>query len=292
MWAECRAQADERLLELADFFSGTKALTRVGKDAQLQEWFGQLATQVRALDSADATSAGRKMHHMIGALSEVEQFHQIEAALQIKQFLQETRELLQRMIRVVNVRESTLVTLSVVSDMSYAWESIDDYTELMRSRIERDPFCVLKLRATFLKLVSILDSRPHQSGELARPSVSQYYSSELVAYVRRVLQVIPERMFAILFEVVQLQAHELAQLPVKVVRTELSGPSSTLATARATPRRCWRASSTCTRRCSIKVDEGSFRRHPPGDRASVVLALRTCTSARASRRRWRRRWGR
>ena len=30
MWAECRAQADERLLELADFFSGTKALTRVG----------------------------------------------------------------------------------------------------------------------------------------------------------------------------------------------------------------------------------------------------------------------
>ena len=224
MWAECRAQADERLLELADFFSGTKALTRVGKDAQLQEWFGQLATQVRALDSADATSAGRKMHHMIGALSEVEQFHQIEAALQIKQFLQETRELLQRMIRVVNVRESTLVTLSVVSDMSYAWESIDDYTELMRSRIERDPFCVLKLRATFLKLVSILDSplvRINQANSPDLHSVSQYYSSELVAYVRRVLQVIPENMFAILFEVVQLQAHELAQLPVKVVRTEL-----------------------------------------------------------------------
>ena len=34
------------------------------------------------------------------------------------------------MIRVVNVRELVLVTLSVVSDMSYAWETMGDYTEL------------------------------------------------------------------------------------------------------------------------------------------------------------------
>ena len=51
------------------------------------------------------------------------------------------------MIRVVNVRESVLVTLSVVSDMAYAWVAMADYAPLMRVRIQRNPFCVLKLRA-------------------------------------------------------------------------------------------------------------------------------------------------
>ncbi len=31
-----------------------------------------------------------------------------------------------------------LVTLDIVSDMAYAWEAINDYTELMRARIQRD----------------------------------------------------------------------------------------------------------------------------------------------------------
>ena len=99
-------QAHARLNELADFFSGERALTRVGKDEQLVGWFQQLAAQVEALHSADATLAGRKMHHLIAALSEVEQFHQLEQSLQIKQFLAETRALLSRMVRVVNIRDN------------------------------------------------------------------------------------------------------------------------------------------------------------------------------------------
>ena len=96
-----------------------------------------LVEQVKQLEPDDSTIAGRKMHHLIAALKEVEQFHQIEASLQIKQYLGEVRELLYRMIRVVNVRELVLVTLSVVSDMSYAWETMGDYTELMRQRVQR-----------------------------------------------------------------------------------------------------------------------------------------------------------
>ena len=57
----------------------------------------------------------------------------------------QVRELLYRMVRVVNVREIVLGTLSIVSDMSYAWEMMGEYTELMRQRVQRDPFCVLKL---------------------------------------------------------------------------------------------------------------------------------------------------
>jgi hypothetical protein len=80
------------------------------------------------------------------------------------------------------VRESTLVTLDVVCDMSYAWLAISDYAPLMRNRIQRNPFSVLKLRATFLKLSSILESplvRIQQSNSPDEESVSQYYSSEV-----------------------------------------------------------------------------------------------------------------
>ena len=86
-----KSKVEESLTELADFFSGEKTLTRVGRDAQLREWFLRLAEQVRSLASSDSTATGRKVHHLITALSEVEQFHQIESALQLKQFLAEAR---------------------------------------------------------------------------------------------------------------------------------------------------------------------------------------------------------
>ena len=85
MWTEARTQVVERLTELSEAFTGTKALSRVGKDDQLQKWFSQLADQVASLDIDDSNACGRKMHHLIAALSEVEQFHQIESFLQMKQ---------------------------------------------------------------------------------------------------------------------------------------------------------------------------------------------------------------
>ena len=64
MWAEDKQQVIERLRELSEAFTGLKALTRVGKDEQLQGWFAQLASQVELLDSADLNASGRKMHHV------------------------------------------------------------------------------------------------------------------------------------------------------------------------------------------------------------------------------------
>ena len=269
MWDKSKSQVVSMLQELSEAFKGDKILSRIGKDEQLQHWFSQLAEQVKLLDASDIVQSGRKLHHLIAALVEVEQFHQIEAALQLKQFLHETRELLTRMIRVVSVRESTLVTLDVVCDMSYAWLAISDYAPLMRNRIQRNPFSVLKLRATFLKLSSILESplvRIQQSNSPDEESVSQYYSSEVrslprsclalealhasahhgavslchapealhasahhgartspqvATFMRHVMQVIPENMFAILSDVVTIQANELRELPVKVEREAL-----------------------------------------------------------------------
>jgi len=66
--------------------------------------FTQLSGEVEKLDYANATAAGRKITSLIQALQDVEEFHQIETNLQVKQFLADTRGYLTKMIRTANVR--------------------------------------------------------------------------------------------------------------------------------------------------------------------------------------------
>jgi WASH complex subunit strumpellin len=42
--------------------------------------------------------------------------------------------------------------LQIVGDLSYAWEIVDSYTNIMQEGIKKDPSLVIKLRATFLKV--------------------------------------------------------------------------------------------------------------------------------------------
>lgn len=57
---------------------------------------------------------------------------QIESSLQVKQFLIDTRQYLYQMIRIVNVKEEIMYTLSLVGDISYAWDIIRTYVGYMQ----------------------------------------------------------------------------------------------------------------------------------------------------------------
>lgn len=223
-WDTCKTQSSERMKELAEYFSGEKALTRVAKNESLQKWFGVIAEKVEGLNYADSTLAGRKIQQLITALEEVEQFHQIESSLHIKQFLEDTRQFLQQMIRIVNIKEEYLVIMSVVSDMSYAWQVIDNYQPHMHRLIKADPSYIVMLRSTFLKLSSILDLplvRINQASSPDLVSVSEYYSGQLVGFVRRVLEVIPRSMFDILSQIIEIQTNHLQELPTKLEKDKL-----------------------------------------------------------------------
>jgi WASH complex subunit strumpellin len=52
-------------------------------------------------------------------LEEVQEFHQIETSLQIKQFLADTRVYLVKMMRTVNIKEAMMNTIAIVSDFRY-----------------------------------------------------------------------------------------------------------------------------------------------------------------------------
>jgi WASH complex subunit strumpellin len=52
-------------------------------------------------------------------------------------------------------------------------------------------------------------------------SVSQYYSGELVEYVRKVLHIIPETMFGLLARIVSLQTSVIKELPTRLDKDRL-----------------------------------------------------------------------
>ena len=52
-------------------------------------------------------------------------------------------------------------------------------------------------------------------------SVAQYYSAELVAYVRKVLQIIPESLFKVLDQIISLQTDRIEELPTRLEKDKL-----------------------------------------------------------------------
>jgi len=221
-WARARAAASQRTIELADYFTGEKALTRVQRNESLVAWFQSLSEEIRKLEYEDqhTTVTGRKIQTLINALKEVEQFDQLDNNLQVKAFLEETRAFLLEMIRAVGVQSSMLAMMDTVSDLSYAWGgALQEYIPILHSRIQQDPTSVTLLRAMFLKLTSILDIplvRINQCNSPDIASVAEYYSSELVEFVRAVLKIIPTSVFEILQKIVTLEEEKFKPVPNRI----------------------------------------------------------------------------
>ena len=208
LWNEYKQQSFDRIHELAEYFSGEKALTKVERNENLQSWFTRISQQIYSLAYTDATVAGRLLVQLRTALDEVEMFHQLENSLQARVYISETRIFLGNMLRLLNAKDDTLVTLSIVSDFAYSWELIPVYVKIFQQAIQTQPSMVIKLRAVFLKLTSVLDFplvRINEAGSPDLVSVSSLYSSKLVEFVEHVLSIIPRAMFVLIGRIMKLQ---------------------------------------------------------------------------------------
>jgi WASH complex subunit strumpellin len=84
------------------------------------------------------------------------------------------------------------------------------------------------LRATFLKAASILDVpliRITAIDSSDSVSVAEYYSSELVEFVRLVLEIIPVSVFKILSQIEHIQTHLIKHIPMKIEAEDLNNYS-------------------------------------------------------------------
>jgi len=226
-WDNGKREAATRLDELGQFFGG-EGLSRTEGNKTLEKYFHDLAREVDALDVKDsAVASGRKIAQMREALKEVEQFHGLDSSLQVRAFLEDVRNFLTQMLRIVNIGPSVMGVLEFVSDLSYAWDVLrenNSYIAQMQLRIRDNPSLMLKLRSVLVKLSSILNVplvRINQANSKDLVSVSAFYSDELVAYVRSVLEIIPHTVFDILEQVIFLQTNRIPQLDAKVEKERI-----------------------------------------------------------------------
>ncbi|XP_065337237.1 WASH complex subunit 5 [Cloeon dipterum] len=222
-WTAHRLESQERLQELSDLFSGTKALPKVNKNESLQNWFAETASTIESLDIEEKTSKN-KIFNLVQALEEVQVFHQLDSTVEVRQCLEDTRNLLKRMLRLSTVKEEWLIALQIIGDFNYAWVIIGSYTAMMQNGIKEDPLLVGRLRSIFIKLSSAMETpliRINESGSQDLLQVSQFYSGLLVAYVGRVLHVIPQMTFTLMARIIDLQTNTLVELPTRLDKDAL-----------------------------------------------------------------------
>ncbi|OXA51094.1 WASH complex subunit strumpellin [Folsomia candida] len=220
-WNNYKIEANERIKELSEVFSGTKPLSRIERNDNLHRWLDTKAGQVDSLNFDEIKVSGRKLVELIRAFDEMLEFHGLESKVQVREWVTEIVACFNKMIRTGSINEDKLVTIQIVEDLGYAWGSIiDSYTPHMQKLIHNDPFAVSKLRAVFLKLSSAMDFPLMRIGQAKSNNllvnVSSYYSEELVAYVQKVLQIIPESVFSILHKIIELQTNSIQELPTRL----------------------------------------------------------------------------
>lgn len=63
--------------------------------------------------------------------------------------------------------------------------------------------------------------RINQAGSEDLVSVSQYYSQELVSYIRKVLHIIPETMFLLMAQIIHLQTNVIKEMPTRLEKDKI-----------------------------------------------------------------------
>lgn len=223
-WTQFRSAAIERIDELAQAFSGERPMLKMVANEQLHQWLRDISREIVQLAYETPAISERKIILLIKALDEVQTFHNLDANMQVKQHLNESRQYLRQMIETVNIKEETLINIQIIGDLSYAWICINNYTECMQHSISKPPYLVINLRAIFLKLASALESpllriNQARSGDLE--SVSQYFSMELVRYVRQVVGIIPKNIFRLITEYIYNETKIMKRMPARIEKASL-----------------------------------------------------------------------
>eukprot|EP01135_Chromosphaera_perkinsii_P002142 Nk52_evm76s217 gene=Nk52_evmTU76s217 len=222
-WNKSKENCSSKIEELARYFGG-EGFGTSEKNEELQKWFSEIALHIKQLDIESQTVSARRLVHIVEALDDVQEFHQIETSVTVQEYLAQCREILKLMLRTLSIEEVTLANLQVVTDLSYAWNIVKTYKSFFQLSFKKDPSIILKMRATFLKLSSALDLpliRISQINSADLDSVSRYYSGCLVSFVSDVLQIIPQSMFVILEKIIQIQTNYILEVPTKLEVTKL-----------------------------------------------------------------------
>lgn len=207
-WRDAREEGSGKLASVAQYYRGDGPLAAAVPEDDLAEWFDEMAETIRSMSYKDATLAGRRVSAVQGALTKAEEIQAVYDNLQVRQFLLDTREQLRRMLLYVNIKPEIPRVVSTVGNLGYAWGcSLERLIPPLQARIKSQPNTLRDIRSIFVKLVSMMEvplERIYLCESPDQASVETFYSDEVVAFVRRCLDVVPASMFDVVSQVTSL----------------------------------------------------------------------------------------
>ena len=91
-----------------------------------------MADAIGKISYSNSTYATRKIHAFIKALEDIEEYNQVGSRIQVKTYLQDTRNDLDHMVKVVTIKKSTLAHIEIISDITWSWIALKQYIRLMQ----------------------------------------------------------------------------------------------------------------------------------------------------------------
>lgn len=221
---ENKGKALELITELIDIFSDLKPMRWIkpGANTKLVEILAKIRSTLEVYDFCQSSNSRDFVISLTNELNEAQDSYSDGKNMQVVQLFNDTRDNLLRIFRFLNITDEVNTILKFVKDFSYGWRIIDEkFTSHMQQLIKDDPRKVYRIEATFLKLASAFDTslaRISQSNLREDSiSVSQYYSTKLVSYIRDVLHVIPASILELLSTIVTIQTENVIDdMPSKV----------------------------------------------------------------------------
>ena len=224
MWNNDKSTCIQKLNELISYYGGNTAFNSTLKLDNYSKYFEDLRNKIETLNTKNATKVGIRIGKIKDMITGIRSLDKISESVNAKENLRIINERLDHMLMLANVKKNYLVSISKISDFSYAWIYIHDYKSEMQKLLRKDSKNVLLLRATFLKLASILNFPLIRLFEIESEdieSVTNYYSGELVKFVKNILQVIPRRVFELMQEIINIFNSGFNEMPIKILKTDL-----------------------------------------------------------------------
>ena len=224
MWDNDKNTCIQKLSELISYYSGNTVFSTNIKLENYSNYFEDISKKINMLDPKNPTKVGNRIGKIKDMIAGVRNLSNIYESANAKENLAIINEKLNHMLLLANVKKYYLISISKISDFSYAWIYIHDYKKELQDLLRQDSKNVLLLRATFLKLASILNFPLVRLFEIDSEdieSVTQYYSGELVKFVKDILQVIPHRVFELMNVVYTIFCNQFKEMPNRILRTQL-----------------------------------------------------------------------
>ena len=224
MWENDRNFCIQKLSELISYYSGNSAFSNTVKYENYSKYFEETSKKISELKSDNPNRAGVRIGKIKDRLLGIRSLDKISESANAKENIRLINEKLDHMLMLANVKRSYLISISKISDFSYAWISIHDYCSEMQRVLQVNSKNVLLLRATFLKLASILNFPLVRLFEIESEdieSVTNYYSGELVVFVKSILQIIPISVFQLLDDVSKIFSSGFKEIPIKILKNNI-----------------------------------------------------------------------